>query len=81
MPGTNAVIGTIKNRVSLPNSEVDGLWIAVSHRPATPTVTVAECVDNALGEILQPQRNSAALRFETQRAFPGSISAFLGIRP
>ena len=61
MPGKNAVIGTLKKRASLSRSEVDGLWIAVSHRPASQAVTVAMCVDHALGEILQPQRNCAAL--------------------
>jgi hypothetical protein len=61
MPGKNAVIGTLKNRASLPRSEVIGLWIAVSHRSATPAVTVAEFVDKALGKILEPQRNCAAL--------------------
>ena len=61
MPGKSAVIGTFKKRASLPRSELDGIWIAVSRRPATPAVKVAECVDNALGEILEPQRNCAAL--------------------
>jgi hypothetical protein len=61
MPGKNAVTGSLKKRVSLPGSEVDGLWLPVSHRPATPEVTVPECVDDALGEILQPQRNCVAL--------------------
>ena len=61
MPGKDAVIGALKKRAGLPRYDVGGLWIAVSHWPATPAVTVAKCVDKALGEILQPQRNCAAL--------------------
>lgn len=47
------MIGTLKKRASLSRSEVDGLWTAVSQRPGTPAVTVAEYVDCALGENLQ----------------------------
>jgi len=62
MPGKNRVIGVLKERASLPRSEVNGFWIAIFRRPPTPAVTVAEYVDNALREILEPQRNCAALR-------------------
>ena len=61
MPGKSAVIGALKKRASLHRSEMNGLWIAASHRPVAPAVTVAECVDNALGEIPEPQRNCVAL--------------------
>ena len=61
IPGKSAVIGALKKRASLHRSEMNGLWIAASHRPVAPAVTVAECVDNALGEIPEPQRNCVAL--------------------
>ena len=45
MPGKNASIGRLKKRAGLPRSEANGLWIAVSQRPVTPTATVAERAD------------------------------------
>jgi hypothetical protein len=61
MPGENTVIGSLKKRSDLPRIEVNGLRFAVSHWAATPAVTVNECVDKALGKILEPQRNCAPL--------------------
>jgi hypothetical protein len=74
MPGKNAMIASLERRAGLPRTEVDLIWIAVSHRPATLAVRVTECVENAHSARLSSRNGIALLyRFETQRAFFGSI--------
>ena len=73
-PVGNALIGTSEKRTSSNMSEVDGLWIALSDGPATLAVTVAECVDNALVEILQPLPNGAALPIRDANRVFGYLS-------
>jgi hypothetical protein len=75
MPGKNALIGSLKKQAGLPRSKVIGSWTAVSQRPVSPAVTVAECVDK------QTRRDSGAaaeLRCSTDSRRIGSFPLLFG---
>ena len=45
--GKKAVIGTLKNRASFSKSEMDGLWVAVSHREIVLAVVPTACAKSS----------------------------------